>query len=326
MNRQILIAGFLFLATLLLAVFPMMFLEDEFDRLMWKIQNPGASQNFHVVIVELNDGAMKWPIGRSAISHFAQLALDKGAIAVGVDVDMSTPTSDDAKLIELIGRDKRVVILATPTLNKVNGDTIFQGLEFDRLGIFQGVRCDDLSFPSGQPFSVRLVLASGIDLQQLQSSCDRGVLYPNLYLESESPPVIRVSDLHRAARVLQGRVAIFGTENLSAGLLTKRGILSSAGVNASIVESAYRNSWGKSGKIIYAMIYLGLFLFVFFVLQRVRYRGTAFLLVVIFFGAVFGGRFWFWYPLSPVVTLFLMLLFWLFFASRDGKSVLEFST
>jgi CHASE2 domain-containing sensor protein len=292
------------------ALVPSVFVEDRIDALGEQLKAAMGFQSSHTAIIELRNGAFRWPIDRDTIGQIIVAALNDGAIAVGVDIDMSVPTDSDAKLLELVQRDERVVALRLPSATQQIHEANVEGFVFDSSAIFSGISCHELSPVEVQPFSVRIAQAAGITREALSENCIDSVLRPHVRSGAAAPPVVQVSEVLQHKGTLRDRVVILGTEDALGGVPTYNGIRSSTVVNANVIESALQGAWRRPSMLASTAIY-GVLLLLLHIVQR-QSRSTAVLLISSAGIAVIAvvARIWIWYPLLPALVLLVVTALW----------------
>lgn len=195
-----------------------------------------------VVIVELMDEG--WPIPRSMIAGMVALALENGAIAVGIDIDMSTPlaASEDAELATLLDKDRRVVPLSFGGKGNRVGP---EGFAMAADGKVRGLRCDSKDSIESQAFAIRLAIAAGQSRDDIYRYCRNAVLQPRSWRSRLHFTTIPARELksHASRGLMKGAVAVLGTTNPMLGTRTPVGEFSTSVVNAFFVESALRRRW-----------------------------------------------------------------------------------
>jgi hypothetical protein len=291
---------------------PGIFSEDRVDAVAEQIRETVGFQSDHAALVELKNSELRWPIDRGTLAKIASAALADGALAVGIDIDMSTPTNGDAQLLELAQRDKRVVALRLPNALESRG-TDSEGFVFDTSAKFLGISCNEANAAmsaESQPFAIRIALVAGLIRDALYQNCTGSLLRPYIRSGAAGPPVVAVSDVLQMKGTLRGRVAILGTQDTLAGAVTYNGIRSSAEINANAVESALEASWRRPNATTSALVYAVLMLALYLAIRHGRSRG---ILIAHAAGLALAAvlvRIWLWYPLLPALTLLFVASAW----------------
>lgn len=198
-----------------------------------------------VIIVELTSS--QWPMPRSEIADLAALALESGAIAVGVDIAMSTPKNDreDAVLASLVATKPRVV----PLLFRGHGkNTNPEGFAFGADGKLLGLECDSVEPSDNDAFAVRLAIAAGQSRDDIHRHCFNGVLQPSTWISDVPVTVIPASKVSNKTlgAGLRGAVVILGTADSMVGTPTTVGVMPTSYINAYLVRCALNSAWKRS--------------------------------------------------------------------------------
>lgn len=291
-------------------------IEDLVDGVLQPLRDRVRQRSTTVTVIELRSGAYSWPIDRGTMATFAEAALSKGAIAVGIEVDMSAPTSDvaDARLLGLVNREARVVALALPGLGRGHDDPL--GYMYQDDASLLGVTCGQEPLP----FAIRVALAAGVSESTIRKRCTESALRPFVGGTHGHGPVIPVEALldGKSGSILSGRVALLGTRDRHTDVRTYSGTHSISFINAGVVDSAMTNAWRMTTPglplSIFLTVVLSLWLAARFPHKRVGlYGGSAFLLA-----GLAALRVWVWFPIFPAALLVAVNIAWANVAARHG--------
>jgi hypothetical protein len=279
-------------------------IEGAVDRWLQPIRDMAEGSAAEIAVVELRSPDFAWPPDRRTLALVATNALSLGAAAVGIEVDMSHPTSaaaDDA-LGELVKRNPRIVPLNLVGARDNSGEPF--GFVFDGNGVLKGIRCDDAS----KAFALRLALASGVATEALASRCSHHRLNPYLNVTEGRVPTIDVGAVldGKAGLDLRGRAVLLGTHHPLTSLDTYSGRHSATFINASVVKGAMTDTWRGPDVTWSILVFSGLLGVLWLIMLPSRsdviILGSCGLLML----ALVLIRTWIWFPLSAA-TLVLAL-------------------
>jgi CHASE2 domain-containing sensor protein len=291
-------------------VLPAAFDEGEIDSIVQRSKERLGIERTWTTIVELKGTGYSWPIDRATLAKLVSAALADGAIAVGIDIDMSIATDEDASLQELVRSEKRVVPLRLPQTTDRRDALIIEGFVFDDRGSVSGVRCADSGSAEGEAFALRIALAAGLQRKVLHERCSASVLKPYIRGSLENYQVLSVTDMFHSNGSLRGQVAILGTTDSFAGLMTYNGIKSTALINASVVDSALQNSWRQSNVWVSSATYAAVLAGLGFAARRVRSTAALALSAVAVLVVLLAVRLWVWFPILPIICAMSVIVAW----------------
>lgn len=281
---------------------PWLATEDWFDARLQTLRDLASEEEPIAVIVDLR-AAGRWPLERGAIARMASAAIDGGARAVGIEVDMShaTSTSDDTALAELVKREPRIVPLALMGVTSDSVDSL--GFVYNENASLAGVRC--ASEPA--PFALRVARSAGASTSDIGSGCSTGLLRPYLQVRNGVPILDVVLLEQETTTAVRGKVVLFGTLDPLTSVRTYSGTHAATYVNAAIVNGAIRKQWRTSGLTFSIAVCLVVVLGMWLVAGS--HASTARLIVasVVLLSILIAARLWVWFPLIPA-SLSLALL------------------
>jgi CHASE2 domain-containing sensor protein len=310
MARRLLLA-LLVLVAMLYPLFaaPLAPIEQILDGALQPLRDRAFRRPAAVVIVELRTSDKPWPMDRATLAALAESAVSKGAVAVGIEVDMSHPTerAADAALLEVLTRIPRIVPLSSPEMGSYSDDPL--GFVFNRSGALIGVQCSD----GAQPFALRVAMMAGASRHSTQERCVNNLLLP-YFSQSESMfRAISVAELRGVGSptAFQSQVVLLGTNDPITRVETYSGSSTTSVANASLIDAALTDSW-RAPKLLVTLITYAVFICGLEVLTR-RSRsgwsvivGHASLLIAI---ALF--RTWEWIPMLPAALMAVLNAIWI---------------